>query len=108
MSNLRIARRPLGYPHCQGRRASFLCYEQSGALLGCYLARLFHQDCALFLLGPTNDRFPTADFQCDLAISSSVLPAPPVSSPCLGANEEIDLQVTGSLGCWSLHLRQTN
>ena len=40
--------------------------------------------------------------------SSYVLPTPPVSSPCLDANEETYLQVTGSPGCWSLHLCQTN
>ena len=42
-----------------------------------------------FLLGPSNGRFPAIDVQRDLAIPSSVLFAPPVSSPCLGANEKI-------------------
>ena len=107
-SCLRIARLPLGYPLCQGRWAPFLYFGRSGALLGHYLARLFHQDSAFLLLGPANGRFPAVNVQCDPAIPSSVLIAPPISSPCLGANEEIYLQVIGSLGCWSLHLHQKN
>ena len=55
-----------------------------------------------------DDRIHIVNAQHDLAIPSSVLLALPVSSPCLDANEEIDLQATGSLGCWSLHLCQTN
>ena len=39
---------------------------------------------------------------------SGALLAPHVSSPCLDANEEIDLRVTGSPGCWSLQLCQMN
>ena len=77
-------------------------------MLSCYLARLFRQDRTFFQSGPTNGRFPTADVQRNLAIPSSVLLALPVSSPCLVANEEIDLRVTGSPGCWSLHMCQTN
>ena len=48
----------------------------------------------LFLLGLADNHFHATDVQRDLAVPSSVLPAPPVSSPCLDANEEIDLQVT--------------
>ena len=77
-------------------------------MLGCYLAHLFLQDRALFLLGPANDRFYAANVQRDPSIPSSVLSAPHVSSPCLGANEEIDLRATGSPSCWSFHLHQTN
>ena len=89
-------------------QAPFLYYGRSGAFLDRYLARLFHQDRAFFLLGPANGRSPAADVQRDPVIPSSVLLAPPISSPCLSANEEIDLQATTSLGCWSLHLLQMN
>ena len=77
-------------------------------MLSCYLARLFHQDRAFFLPGPTNNRFSAADVQRDPAIPLSVLPAPPVSSRCLNANEEIDIRAIGSSGCWSLHMCQTS
>ena len=63
---------------------------------------------AFFLLGPANDHFPVVDVQRDPAIPSSVLPAPPISSPCLDVNEEIDLRAIGSPDYWSLHLCQTN
>ena len=105
MSYLRIARHPLRYLRCQGRWAPFLYYGRLGALLGCCLARLFHQDHAFFLPRPADDRLQATDVQRDPTIPSSLLHAPPVSSPCLGANEEIDLHVIGSLGCWPLHLR---
>ena len=87
------------YLRCQGRWAPFLYYEQSSALLSCCLTSLFRQDRAFFLLGPKDDHFHAADVQRDPAIPSSILPAPPVSSPCLGANEEIDLQAIGSPSC---------
>ena len=58
----------------------------------------------IFLSGPSYDSFHAADVQCDPVILSSILPAPLVSSPYLDANEEIHPQVTGSPGCWSLHL----
>ena len=45
-----------------------------------------------FLPEPANDRSHVADAQRDSAILSSVLLALPVSSPCLDANEEIDLR----------------
>ena len=77
-------------------------------MLGCYLAHLFRQDRAFFLLGLADDRFHTTDVQRDPAIPSPVLPAPLVSSLCLDANEEICLQATRSPSCWSLHLCQTN
>ena len=77
-------------------------------MLGCCLAHLFLQDCAFFLPEPANDHFHAANVQLDPIILSSVLPAPPVSSPCLDANEKIDLQETGSPGCWSFHFCQTN
>ena len=107
-SCLRIARRPLGYLRCQGQWPPILYYGWSGALLGCCLACIFLQDYAFFLPGPVDDRFHAADVQLDPTIPSSVLPAPLVSSPCIDANEEIDLQATGSPGRWSLHLCQTN
>ena len=99
MSFLRITRRLLGHLHCQGRQASFLYRERLDALLDRYLAHLFHQDCAFFLLGPIDDRFHTAGAQRVPTIPSFVSLAPPVSSPYLEANEEIDLQAIGSLGC---------
>ena len=77
-------------------------------MLDCYVARLFHQNRAFFLSGPPNDHIHIVNAQRDLAIPSSILLALPVSSPCLDANEEIDLRVTRSPGCWSLHLCQTN
>ena len=107
-SCLRIAHRPLGYLHYQGQWAPFLYYERSGALLGSCLAHIFCQDRAFFLLKPVDDLFHAADVQCNPTIPLSVLPAPPVSSLCLDANEEIDLQATGSPSCWSLHLCQMN
>ena len=103
-SYLRTTRHPLGYLRCQGRWAPFLYCRRPGTLLGYYLAHLFHQDHAFFLLGPANDRFHAIDVQRDPAIPSFVLPAPLVSSPCLDTNEEINLQATRSSGCWSLHL----
>ena len=87
----RIAGRLLGYLHCQGRWAPFFYYGRSGALFGCCLARLFRQDRAFFLHGPTDDIFHAVDVQHDPTIPSYVLHTPPVSSPCLGANKEIDL-----------------
>ena len=107
-SCLRIARRLLGYLRCQGRWAPFLYCERSSALLGCCLTHLFRQDHAFFLLRPVDNRFHAADAQHNPAILSSIFPTPPVSFPCLDANEEIDLQATGSPGCWSMHLCQTN
>ena len=108
MSCLRTTRRPLRYLRCQGRWTPFLYCGRSGALLGCYLARLFRQDRAFFLPRPVNDRFHTTIVQRNLAIPLSILPSFLVPSPCLDANKEIDLRVTGSLGCWSLQLCQTN
>ena len=108
MSCLRTTFRPLRYLRCQGQWTPFLYCGRSGALLGCYRARLFRQDRAFFLPRPANDRFHIAVVQRDPAIPSSILPAFPVPSPCLDANKEIDLRVTGSLGCWSLQLYQTN
>ena len=52
--------------------------------------------------------FPATYVQCDPTIPSFVLSAPPASSSCLDANEETNLQATGSSGCWSLHPCQTN
>ena len=66
----------------------------------------FCQDRVFFLLGPTTDSFHTTNVQRDPTIPSFVLLAPLVSSPCLDANEEIDLRATGSPGFWSLHLCQ--
>ena len=61
-----------------------------------------------FYMGPADDRFHVADVLCDPLIPSFVLSAPPFSSLYLDTNEKIDLQAIGSLGCWSLHLCQTN
>ena len=108
MSCLRITCHPLGYLCCQGRWASFLYCGWLGVLLCRYLARLFRQDWAFLPPRPSNGRFLAADVQCDLTIPSSVLLALPVSSPCLDTNEETDPQATGTPGCWSLHLCQTN
>ena len=88
--------------------ALFFYREQLGASLDCCLARFFRQDSAFFLPGPVNDHFHTVYVQRDPAIPLSALLAPPVSFPCLDANEEIDLRVIGSSGCWSLQLCQTN
>ena len=107
-SFLRTNCRPLGYLRCQGRWAPFLYYRQSGAWLGIYFTRLFRQDRAFFLPRSANDCFHATNVQRDPAIPSSVLSTHPVSSPCLNSNEEIDLQATGSPGCWSLHLCQTD
>ena len=107
-SCLRTTRRLLRYLHRHGRWAPLLYREQLGALLDHYLARLFHQDRALFLLRLANDRFHVADVQRDPAIPSSALLAPPISSPCLYANEGIDLQSTGSSGYLTLQLYQMN
>ena len=60
---------------------------------------LFHQDHALFLLEPANSHFLATDVKHNPKIPSSILPAPLVSSPCLGVTEEIDLQAIGSPGC---------
>ena len=69
------------------------------ALLDHYLARLSSQDHAFSLLGPVDDRFHGVGSQRVPAIPSFVSLAPPISSPNLDANEEIDLLVTRSLGC---------
>ena len=86
---------------------SFPLSQSVGCLLDRYLACLFLQNHTFFLFGPINDRFHAADVQRDPAIPSSALLAPPVSSPCLDANEEINLWATGSSGCWLLQLCQT-
>ena len=58
--------------------------------------------------GLANDRFHVVDVQRNPAIPSSTLLAPLVSSPCLDANEGIDLWATGSSGCLTLQLCQKN
>ena len=98
-SCLRIARRPPGYLHHQGRWASFLYHERLDALLDCYLACLFRQDRTFSLLRPIDDRFQAVGAQRVPAIPSYVSLAPPISSPYLDTNKEIDLQATRSLGC---------
>ena len=104
----RITRHPLGYLYCQGQWAPFLYCGRLGALLGCYLSCLCRQDRAFLQHGLTNGRFPTTDVWRNPILSSYVLLALPISSPCLDANEEIGPRVTGSPGCWSLHICQTN
>ena len=79
-----------------------------GCLVDCYLARLFYQDHTFFLPGPAKDHFHAADVQCDPVSPSPALLTPPVSSPCLDANERIDLQTIRPLGCLTLQLCQTN
>ena len=103
-SFLRITHHLPGYLHCPGRWAPFLYRERLGALLDHCLARLFLQDRVFFLPRPANDSFHVIDVQHDPAIPISVLLSPHVSSPCLDANEEIDLRATGSPGYWSMQL----
>ena len=91
-----------------GTMDSFLYRERSGPLLDRYLAHFFGQDYAVLQPRPANGCFPTVDVWHDPAIPSSVLLAIPISSQCLDANEETDPRATRSLGCWSLHLCQTN
>ena len=107
-SCLRIAHRLPRYLYRRGPWASFLYRERSSAFLARYLARLLHRDCAFFLPGSADDRFHIAGAQCDLVIPSSTFLAPPASSPCLDANEEIGLWATESPDCLTLQLRQTN
>ena len=107
-SCLRTTRRLLRYLHHHGRWPHFLYRERSGALLNCYLARLFSQDHTFFLFGLAKNHFHTADVQRDPAIPSFALLAPSVSSPCLDANEGIDLRATESSGCLTLQLCQMN
>ena len=102
MSCPRTTRRFLWYIHRQGRWAPFLYREWPGALIDRCLTRLFRQDHAFFLPGLANDLFHIADVQRDPSIPLFSLLAPHVSSPCLDANEEINLRAIGSLGCWSL------
>ena len=52
-----------------------------------------------FLIRPVDNRFRAAGVQRVPVIPSSILLAPSVSSPYLDANEGIDLQTNGSLGC---------
>ena len=73
-------------------------------MLDHYLVQLFRQDQAFSLLGLTDDRFHAAAAQHVPAIPSYVSLAPFASSPYLDANDETDLQATGSPSCWSLHL----
>ena len=98
-SCLNITCRLPGYLHLQGQWVSFLYHERLDALLDCYLTCLFHQDRAFFLLGPIDDHFHAAGAQRIPTIPLSVSLAPLISSPYLDANEEIDLQATGSPGC---------
>ena len=49
-----------------------------------------------------------ASAQHDPTIPSSALLAPPASSLCLDANEEIDLRAIGLLDCLTLQLCQMN
>ena len=67
------------------------------AFLDYYLARLSRQDHTFSLLGPIDDRFHVVGARHVPTIPSFVSLAPPVYSPYLDANEEIDLLVTGSL-----------
>ena len=93
VSYLRTTRRLSGYLHRQGRCVPFLYSKRSGALLERYLALLFRQDHTFFYMGLQMIVFT-------LQMFSAILQFPhlPVSSPCLDANEGIDLQVTGSSG----------
>ena len=96
---LRIAHRLPGYLHRRGQWVSFLYHERLDALLDHYLMCLSHQDHAFSPLGPTDDLFHAVVALRVPAIPSFVSLAPPVSSPYLDVNEEIDLLATGSLGC---------
>ena len=77
----------------------FLYCERLDALRDLYLAGLSRQDHAFAPLGPVDDRFRVVVARLVLEIPSFVSLAPPISSPYLDANEEIDLLATGSLGC---------
>ena len=72
------------------------------------IPRVFFAKISFLQLGPVNGRFPAAYVQCDPTISSFVLLALFVSSPCLDANEEIGLRAIGSSSCWSLHPCRTS
>ena len=61
--------------------------------------RLSRQVHAFSLLGTIDDRFNIENAQRILIIPSFVSLAPPVSSPYLDDNEEIDLLAIRSLGC---------
>ena len=98
-SCLRTTRRLPEYLHRQGLWASLFSRERLGSLFVCYLACLFRQDHTFFLLGPADNLFHVTSAQRVLTIPLSVLVTPPVSFPYLDTNEEIDLQVTESLGC---------
>ena len=99
MSCLRTTHRLVRYLCRQGQWAFFLYCERLDGLLDRYLTCLFRQDRAFFLLKPADDRFHIASAQHIPTIPSLVSLAPPVSSPYLDTNKEIDLQATGSLGC---------
>ena len=69
---------------------------------------VFSPRSCFFLPRPAEKNFNAADVQRDSTIPSSVLLAPPVSSPCLDVDEEIGLKGIGSPSYWSLILCQTN
>ena len=104
MSCLRITRHPPRYLYCQERWDPFPYRERSDALLARYLPLLFRQDRAFFLPGPADDCFHATGTLCDPTIPSSALLGPPVSSPCLDANDEIDFRANGSSDCLTLQL----
>ena len=79
--------------------ADFLSLGRGSVMLDRYLTRLFRQDHVFSLLRPVDNRFHAASAQLIPVIPSSVSLAPLVSSSYLDANEEINLQATGSLGC---------
>ena len=66
------------------------------------------QDRGFSLSGPLTSHSPTASIRCGLAAPSSVLLAPPVSSPCPDANGGIDPLVIGSLDWLTLWLPRMN
>ena len=87
-----------------GMMGFFLLSRTSGTLLARYLARLFCQDCAFFIPGPTDDHFQDAGALRDPTILSSASFALPASFPCLDANEEIGLWTTESPDYLTLQL----
>ena len=66
------------------------------------------QDHGFSLSGPATGHSPTTSIRCGLAAPSSVLRAPPVSSPCPDANGGIDPLMIGSLNWLTLWLPRMN
>ena len=90
-----------------GIMASFPLLRVIDAQLNRHLVHLF-QDRGFSLYGPVTGHSPTANIRCGLPAPSSVLLAPPISSPCLDASGGIDLLAVGSLDWLTLRLLRAN